>query len=233
MTQLEMTCRDIMSASLHMVGSVHLHERAKYYISQDGLRWVGKECDPKELFVEVLAHTLGHSLNLPVLDFAISRENHLFLTRALDLPTHWTKERMVEISNLKDIGGVLLLDLLIYNHDRHDQNVLLDMDDPPRIWAIDFGKAKAQWVLEFGDDQEDVFDPSGVYLKIPSRLYLEDARSRLDEMTKLTAEFFRISVEKAVASSGLTYSFDTVVEALIYRAKNMEDLLAEFEGRLK
>jgi hypothetical protein len=216
-----------------MVGSMKEHDRAKYYESDDGLRWVGKPCEPKELFVEVLAHTIGHRLNLPVLRFATCRTDGIFLTQAVETPTHWVKDRMVEISNLREMGGVLLLDLLVYNHDRHDQNVLLDMEETPKIWAIDFGKAKAQNVMEFSDGEVEVFDPSGVYLEIPSRIYLEGARSCLDEISALSPEFFRNSVGIAVESSGLTYSFDTVVEVLIYRAKNMEDLLAEFEGRLR
>jgi len=86
------------------------------------------------LLAEAVSWLLARRLRIPVPDAAVTLSGDLsWLSKQITPVVHWDAIHQGGITNLMDLGKVLVLDVLINNPDRHAGNLLLqpDPDESP------------------------------------------------------------------------------------------------------
>lgn len=85
--------------------------------------------------------------------------------------THWDEAKIPFIENLADLGGMLALDALLMNEDRHRQNILLQSVGRKKnafeVWSIDLGNALVGFPSDFLDIGLEIPDPRNLARGIP------------------------------------------------------------------
>lgn len=76
---------------------------------------------------------------------------------------HWDKDKAIFVANMESLGGMLALDAVVFNEDRHEANILLQPEaasDPDdlrlKVWVIDFHDARVRDVDKFRTLASDV-----------------------------------------------------------------------------
>jgi hypothetical protein len=120
---------------VHPYGRVegpHSNE-VEYVIDDDGNRWVLKRnmLGYNSILAEAVGLELSRLLGIqtPSAGLLVEPGQHLWMTRYLPDVKHWSLDDRHLVKNLPDIGGMLVLDIVVGNEDRHAGNILLQAKD--------------------------------------------------------------------------------------------------------
>lgn len=122
-------------------------ETHQWSMSSDGRRWARKRVlttGSESLLAEALCSLLAERLDLQVpagavfVDAADSYQTS-WLSRQVLPVTHWIPNRVAMVTNLADLGGLLVLDVLTMNEDRHGGNLLFSPD--PTTYIYGYGES--------------------------------------------------------------------------------------------
>lgn len=116
----------------------------------DGKEWLLKRMEDsgaEEIIAEALAWRLGEALDLLIPPGALLTHGAQrgWLSGRLEDVRHWHPTLRARISNLDQVAGMLVLDAILGNRDRHEANILVESsadESSARVWAIDHGAAQ-------------------------------------------------------------------------------------------
>lgn len=116
-------------------------------MTADGRRWVAKAYDGERggrVLAEAVAHSLATALGLPVPAAAVCGRvaDVVWLSEFKEAAGPWWGGAMARLRSAEPLGGMLALDALIWNEDRHERNILLVAGkDGLDAWLIDHASA--------------------------------------------------------------------------------------------
>lgn len=121
---------------------------ATYVRDADGRAWVRRDValmGDNGVLAEALWWLLADHLHIPVPEAAIhcDPDDDGWLSRRIEEVVHWRPSRASYVTNLDELKGILALDAVTGNHDRHKRNLLLETTSESRMraWAIDAANA--------------------------------------------------------------------------------------------
>lgn len=121
---------------------------AMYVRDIAGRQWIRREAalmGDNGVLAEALWWLLADYLNVPVPEaaFHCDSNNDGWLSRRIEAVTHWRPSLASYVVNLDGLGGILALDAVTGNPDRHHRNLLLEVlgESQVRAWAIDAANA--------------------------------------------------------------------------------------------
>jgi hypothetical protein len=206
-----------------------------YAMDASGRKWVRKSVlhtVHEPLLAEALGWLLGRALNVRTPDGAIGGQGDGLSWLSLLVPgvTHWDPSNIHFIKNAKELGRMLVLDVLILNEDRHEGNILLQPDPDQHnllAWAIDTGGA----IIGFPDSfaQAGMALPSVAKLArgIPVELVAAEARATALRATALSPYLLRRYVDEACQIAGEPKA-GILLEALSARMAGASDLTEKY-----
>ncbi len=132
--------------------------------STDGRLWVRKHevhtgCQP--LLAEAVAWLMCRHIKISVPDaaFHVDRSGQRsWMSQFISGIKHWQPDYGNFIDNLEDVAGMLALDALLLNEDRHGANILAQASADGvsfKLWAIDFGNSLVGWIGDFEERGQD------------------------------------------------------------------------------
>lgn len=128
--------------------SVRNASAARFCVAADGRRFVRKrlqEISYDGLLAEILGWLLARELGVPVPAGAVTGEGEdLSWLSEVVMGSHWVKEKIHFVANPDDLGRMLTFDALVFNPDRHAENIMLtagfdELDT--KVVCIDAGNA--------------------------------------------------------------------------------------------
>jgi len=151
---------------------------AAWVVSESGESWVLKleeHMGVNGLLAEAIAWLLAKHMDLPVPDGAVYQRGSEtgWLSATLPNVMHWSAARAHFVDNLEDLGGVLALDAILLNGDRHQGNILLQTQETEshmRAWGIDFANASVGYAQAFGKVGLDDLPHLNVARGLPTEL---------------------------------------------------------------
>lgn len=211
------------------------------YAEADGRRWVrktGSQILAYGLLAEALGWMFSSRLELSVPSVAIHLvKGNLYqsswLSEVVPFATHWSSE-VYPIKNLPDLAGLLVLDVVFHNEDRHVGNILVQpLDDGTgyQIWGIDFESALVGKIPRFCELADKV--PS--LEALPADLPFEGLRDHADSFAKEVAELPPRFITSAVTDGcALINSKDAPIldDALAERCANAPLLVDTYFAQL-
>jgi hypothetical protein len=208
------------------------------YVRANGVTWIQKAetmTDVNGVQAEAIYWLLASTLKLPVPDAAWHCEigNFGWLSRKVDNALHWDPDVAHLVDNLADLGGVLALDALLGNGDRHDQNLLLEVvDDAHRtLWAIDAGNA----AVGTADDLEALdagVAPPHWAARVPVDLVAPRALEIADELSRLDREVLRSCVAEACIIARTTDQEARLTAAIARRCGLAKSIIPEYLSKV-
>jgi hypothetical protein len=145
-------------------------------MSPDGRTWIRKRvltAGCQQLMAEAICWLLARELNLAVPLGAVfvcdTDENETsWLSREVSPILHWGESSFEQVENLETLGGLIALDVLTLNNDRHAGNLLLQpkgRNNQLFLWGIDSGNALIGYASDFVERQSEVPTPEGLPLR--------------------------------------------------------------------
>lgn len=193
------------------------------YVSAAGRIWVRKSevmlC-ANGMLAEALYWLMARDLKLPIPDAAIhcEKDNLGWLSARIDPVRHWDDGATHLITNFADLGGVIALDAVLGNGDRHDQNLLLEIHDDAhsKLWAIDHGNARVGWVEDF---EALGVDPPRPHpnVRVSIDLVASAAATTAAQLAELPTEVLQSYVEEACLVAGTIEAVPRITAALAKR----------------
>jgi len=169
---------------------------ARFCLDSLGRQWIRKPADfigANEVLAETLAWLVARELELPVPCVAVTDGGlpPSVLSARVPYVFHWAPSYAHFLLNADGLGGVLALDVVLHNEDRHMGNILLEPSPDEhhlRAWGIDFGDAIVGWPQDFADlGPEAVPSTRNLARGIPVGLVGEGARRAARSLSRLTA----------------------------------------------
>ncbi|HYH96248.1 hypothetical protein [Hyalangium sp.] len=206
-----------------------------YAMDSSGRKWIRKSVlhtVHEPLLAEALGWLLARALGVRTPDGAIGGEGDglSWLSLRVDGVTHWHPSSIHFIKNAKELGRMLVLDVVILNEDRHEGNILLQ-PNPDQYnlvaWAIDTGGALIGFPESFA--QAGMALPSIAKLArgIPVELVADEARATALQATTFSPYLLRRFVEEACQIAGEPKD-GILLEALSARMKGAPDLTEKY-----
>lgn len=210
-----------------VVGSVEDHDTALYVVGS-GRGWVGKPGSEYNFLAESLAALFADRLELPTPACATGHTDEgkrLWLSSYLQFADHWNypNDTSYTITNLEQLGGVLALDVLLDNFDRHAANVLILNEE---FWAIDFGKSRLAMPALF--EPTSVTRANGIYLDVPKHWVQDAAVETAIALKTWSDTSIRAIVSGACAVAGMASEFEDVYALCAERLQLLPELTANF-----
>jgi hypothetical protein len=214
------------------------------YALADRRKWVRKKklaIGEYGMLAEAIGWLWARKLELPVPDAAAfvpgQYEVDCWLSEAVDDVRHWRADK-VPVVNSPGLGGILALDAVLMNDDRHEGNILLepfveDGEEAWRAWGIDFGNAKVGLVEEFIGLEEALPAVDLLPKDLPFEILEGPALEAAEEIAAWEDLFITKSVGEACSVAGSGQA-DILVQALIKRCDKAVPLVeAYFEELLE
>lgn len=216
------------------VGVFHTHD-ATYAMDERGARWVRKRVentDWEELLSECLAALFAEAAKAPVPSpgvYLVAGEESFLSALIPDVVSHWFPARMAEVQNLRELGSVVALDVLLFNEDRHAGNILLATGSSGglRCWGIDFGAALVGWPQDFASRVEEVPRGDRLARGVPLDLLWEPALSTANGLARTPTPLVRSFVREACGYADSDES-ELLADALERRLLKLPELVACF-----
>lgn len=183
------------------------------YALADGRKWVRKtklSTSEYDILAEALGWLLAHHLNLPIPDVAAfvpgEFEKDCWLSELVPHASHWSADK-TPVSNLRDMGGFLTLDVLLMNADRHEGNILLEPrvengEERWHLWGIDFGNATIGRYSDFESINRDLPNTKALPHDLPFEVLKSPALRAAEEIKAWPASFIAKSVDEACQIAG-------------------------------
>lgn len=179
---------------------------ATYCIDPSGRKWVRKRAELtgfNEIIAECIASLLAAALKLPVPCGAVADfgPEPAWLSEVVPHVAHWSEGRGHFMVNGNGLGGVLALDAVLMNADRHAGNILLQ-PDPDELhlsaWGIDFGDALVGWPSDYASLSAAALPGlNNLARGLPVALISAGARDAARKMSGLSAAMIREFVSDA------------------------------------
>ncbi len=171
----------------------------------DDKRWLLKRMEdsgPEEIIAEALAWRLGEALDLliPTCALLIDGKHRGWLSSCLKDVDHWHPEARGRISNPDQVAGMLVLDAILGNSDRHQANLLVEWsadESSVRVWAIDHGAAQVADSVLFRQLGLDPPRPHRQSPQLPYRALASRARTAALRLQAMDAATLREMAEEA------------------------------------
>lgn len=200
---------------------------AKYALA-DGRKWVWKRklaIGAHGMLAEALGWLWSRALALPVPDVAVYLPGEFtedcWLSEVVDDVRHWSADR-VPVENLEQLGGILALDVILMNADRHEGNILLQPRieqerEVWRLWGIDMGNSKVGVVDEFLEMENSLPSIAKLPDDLPFEILRDPALEAAKEIAAWGGPFITKSVNEACSVAGSQDS-TVLVDALKKRS---------------
>lgn len=225
------------AVELYRDGPVVGHDKAWNYICNTGRKWVGKPCDKVELLAESMAALCSPYVGGPLPDAKTADRlgEVLWLSEYVEFAEKWSfsPASCYKLTNVKALGIVAALDVLMCNIDRHEANVLVWKSESEGYFfkAIDFGKGQMAMPGTFEPTQP--LAPNGIYLSVPKRFISSDARAAAKTLSKLPPHAIdRVINGAAQAASAESEVMGLIRENFTERLRILETLTDDFLGGL-
>lgn len=161
---------------------------AIYVRDRNGRSWIRREAalmGDNGIQAEALWWLLAKHLDVPVPEaaFHCDSDNDGWLSERVEEVVHWSPSLASYVTNLDGLGGILALDAITGNSDRHSRNLLLETISDSRLhaWAIDAANAavgRAMGVEQLGlDSPEPHPDLTGIPVDLVTPGALEVAQA--------------------------------------------------------
>jgi hypothetical protein len=111
-----------------------------------------------------------------------------WLSQEISPTLHWDETEHAQVVNLENLGGLIALDVLTLNNDRHAGNLIVQPDDRGStltLWGIDSGNALIGQADDFVERRDET--PNATVLPVRA-LVNTDAWDRVRERALQTAE---------------------------------------------
>lgn len=212
------------------------------YALAEGRRWVRKKklaIGEYGMLAEALGWLWARKLDLLVPDAAAyvpgEYEVDCWLSEAVEGVSHWSADK-VPVLNLPSLGGILALDALLMNDDRHEGNILLepffgDDEEGWRAWGIDFGNAKVGLVEDFIHLEDELPAIDLLPRDLPFEILVGPALQAAEEIAAWEDLFITKSVGEACSVAGNERA-EVLVQALMKRCNEAVPLVEGYFGEL-
>ncbi|MCP3100302.1 hypothetical protein LZ198_15635 [Myxococcus sp. K15C18031901] len=215
---------------------------ARFALSPDKRRWVRKRelvTGYEALVSEALGFLLARELSVPVPQGAITGEGTGRSWLSLFVPgcTHWDASRIHLVSNLHDVGRMFALDAIIFNPDRHSQNILLQVDphttDDLRLWCIDVGDSLLGYPHDLFAAGTEPPTPRNIARGLPLAEASSEASAAAEAATLLSKGLVRQMVDEVCRLVGGVKEEALLLEALWRRLQNAPAITHDYLKRLE
>jgi hypothetical protein len=209
---------------------------ARWARDTSGRHWVRKrEADTgfQPLMAEAASYLLGQLLSVPQPQGAVffdGTEWSWMSERITAAGEHWEPDMRDFVANRDELGRVLTLDALVYNEDRHRQNLLVEpVGDEAhlRVWAIDAGKAEIGWPGDFVARGLGVPSPHNHARGLPIGALSEAALAAATVAAALPEERLQAVIGEA-CELGRETSVDALTRALVARCRSAHLIVARY-----
>lgn len=189
------------------------HQAGARYALADSRHWVWKRklaIGEHGMLGEALGWIWSRELGLPVPDAAIylpgEYTEDCWLSEVVEGVRHWRADK-VPLENIRELGAILALDVVLMNADRHDGNILLqprveDGREVWKVWGIDMGNAKVGVVDEFLDVDDELPSIEKLPDDLPFEILDDSALEAAKEIAGLDGQFITKSVHEACSVAG-------------------------------
>lgn len=206
---------------------------ARYAKTHDGRAWLLKwKMERREILAEALGWLLSSRLKVPTPEGAITTHNgkQAWLSAFIEQTSYWDRSNMSGIHNIDEIGSMLALDAIVYNEDRHCQNILLEPDPTEyaiKAWSIDLAASEIglpESIKRIGLDL-----PRAAYIAegIPVDAIQENARATAQLASKIDPKDLRDDVVEACGLAGEP-KVDVLFDALLKRFQSAPSLVEKY-----
>jgi hypothetical protein len=218
-------------------GTVHCVSK-----SPDGRNWIRKRAiitGENEIVAESISWLLAKELGVPVpdagmfLDAKTPHENS-WLSHEVPAVVHWDPDDAGRIENIEDLGGILTLDSLTLNLDRHEGNLLVEAKQTWRLhlWAIDSGNALVGQPPDFAARCDEILQPDNPPIGNLARgPYWTGIRNRAMEVATAIAQLPATVLQRAVATGsqlGRETRGAMILQTLHHRSQRIVDLTGRY-----
>lgn len=212
--------------------------QAVYSEDHKGRRWVRKRARhsiPGMVLAEALSWLLCRKLDIRTPDGAVLMSEEQgevsWLSRLQTPVRHWVPGRLFDLRNLEDIGAMLCIDAIVYNYDRHSDNVLMQpvKDGEFIAWIIDFGNATIGRPKEFASLGEETPDPGPLLdlMDLPFDVLEPSAMELALRVESLDSGLVEYFVSEACSAS-MAEPSQSLSVALDHRLKNARALVSRY-----
>lgn len=206
-------------------------------ITADGRTWIRKRVvitGDQPLVAEAIAWLLAMELGLPVPHAAIlvapDHNDTSWLSQEVSPMLQWDDGDAAAIVNIEALGGVIALDTLTLNNDRHQGNLIVQALGPGQLqmWAIDSGNALVGWPGDFLERRDQIPDASILPVRrivntLVWQRIVASAQTTARSIETLTDATITRFVEEA-CTLGLEPKRQTITEVLRHRRQHIVDL---------
>jgi hypothetical protein len=222
----------VQGVVLHDLVPIDNGSMARWGRDAKGRTWVAKPgIGANEVLAEALAFMLGAELDVRQPQGAVFNEGGSpgWLSAAVPGAAHWDRDLRDHIANIDEVGRMLALDAIIFNEDRHQQNMLLTPEDDGRfiVWAIDAGNAELGCPA---DIRGRGVEPPGVgnhARGLPWALLHEPALGAAAVAASLPDEVLRQIVVEGCAQTSEP-QVEALVDALTLRCRHAPAIVARY-----
>lgn len=178
------------------------------YARARGRRWIRKtraQIHKRGLIAEAIGWLFCERLGLPIPDIAIylpgEYTQDCWLSEQIRLVEHWSPTR-TPVQNLGDMGGILAVDAVLGNADRHEGNILLqpqviEGEESWKLWAIDFEISAVGDGERFRELGSRVPEVSSLPQSLPFESLYKPALEVAQEIASFEEQFITSTVEAA------------------------------------
>lgn len=165
-------------------------------MTPDGRTWIRKRVlttGHNSLTAEAVCWLLAHELQIDVPHAAVylceDDDNETsWLSNEISPTLHWGETEYAQVANLENLGGLIALDVLTLNNDRHAGNLIVQPNgrgSALTLWGIDSGNALIGQAYDFVARRDDI--PDAAVLPVRA-LVNTDAWERVRERALRAAE---------------------------------------------
>jgi hypothetical protein len=220
-----------------------LFDEHRVSISPDGRTWIRKRVlttGHNSLTAEAVCWLLANEMQLEVPPAAVyvceDDENQTsWLSREVSPTLHWAATEHASVHNLAALGGLIALDVLTLNNDRHAGNLLVQPEgrgDALRLWGIDSGNALIGQASDFLARKDEVPDPYILPVRplVNSVVWANIRAKALDaagQMSQLNGVLLNDFVTEA-CSLGREPKKAEIAQVLLHRRDRVVELTARY-----
>lgn len=212
-----------------------------YVVTPDGRRWVRKTegyTGFQPLISEAIAWLLAKELAVPVPDAAFvegSDDDRGWLSAHIRETRHWQVSYSHLVRNWDRMGSFIALDAIIFNDDRHRENILLAKDGAEYTgWLIDAGDALVGQPSDFPSlGEDDVPTGENIAQGLPYDLLAPGAKKAAAIAETLDANLLKEFVFEACEIARSASDVERLSNQLIARCKRASILVDRYLAILR
>ena len=219
---------------------------ATYVLDGNGQRWIRKTTDPRDVLAEAISHLLCRLVAVPVPDGACLLPESIgdgadedgetvkpspsWLSAVIPSAVHWSGSRAQMLADPDALGGILAVDAIVGNFDRHNENMLLQPSPDPAsliLYGIDFANSwvgTPDYIVQGALTLPSV---AGLATDIPMDIAEPGAHKCAEKLSNLEEDVI-LGIVRSCCKFTFEPRHDDIAAAVSLRCKNARGLIQDY-----